>query len=79
MSDTTVTLSSVITRVAKARNIDTTKAGKLTRSYIRRNDDKLRKDFSWPPKAKVKADGNRYTPMSKATANALVKALSPKS
>ena len=74
--DTRVNLSAVIATVAAKRGTDdTTKTGKAVRRYIRANDAKLRKDFNWPPDEKERADGNRYPPMTRETADALVSAL----
>lgn len=74
-----VTLSTVIQKVAQSRDIDATKAGKLTRSYIRGHDADLRKSFNWPPKAKGHKDGNRYPEMPPKCAAFLVSAMQRKS
>lgn len=75
-STDTVTPSKVYAQVASAKEIDTSRAGKLTRSFIRRHDADLRKAFNWPPKAKGHADGNRYTEMPSECAKYIVSRLS---
>jgi hypothetical protein len=71
--------SNVYANVASAKGIDTQRAGKLVRSFIRRHDSDLRETFAWPPKTKGHADGNRYTDMPKECADHIVARLSGKS
>lgn len=71
----TMTVKQGAALVAEACNIDATKAGKLYRSFIRRNDEKLRDMFAWPPEEKQRADGNRYTPQPQECADYIVAAL----
>lgn len=69
-----VPFSSLHVTFAKAKNIDTTKAGKLNRSFIRSNFEEIVK--VWPElkvMGKNNRDGNRYPPTIPTTvANAIV-------
>lgn len=67
-----VALSAVVQTVATKRKADSTKMGKQVRSYIRGHDADLRKAFKWPPTDKQRADGNRYPPMPRKCADALI-------
>lgn len=71
-SNKPVALSAVVQTVANKRNADATKMGKQVRSYIRGHDADLRKAFKWPPTDKQRADGNRYPPMPRKCADALI-------
>lgn len=72
------TLSQVVTAVANARKIDTSRAGKLVRSHIRANFANYTNGKGNTPKwlalakAKDNRDGNRYPTMPPSVANAIV-------
>lgn len=75
-SNKPVPLSSVVAKIAEKRGIETVKAGKLVRGYLRRHDEELREEFAYPPEEKGKADGNRYPAMPRKAAAHLLKVLS---
>jgi hypothetical protein len=74
-SDKLVKFSSIHTRFASAKGIDTTRAAKLNRSYVRSNFDAIAKQ--WPElrkSQKINRDSNRYPEMIPAKlADAIVK------
>lgn len=80
-SGSDVTLSQLVNAVAASRKTDSTRAGKLTRSFIRGHYEDLRKGSNGLPKwsrlqQKDNRDGNRYPAMPASVANALLDRMS---
>jgi hypothetical protein len=73
-STTDVTVADLAARIAKAKGIPANQAGKALRGRIRGNFELLARPTVWPSlvkAGKVNKDGNRYTAMPAATADAL--------
>lgn len=72
MAASTVTLSSVVNTIATSNKQDSAAVAKRVRSYIRGHFDDLSGDWKSLADAKDNRDGNRYPPMPKGVADALI-------
>lgn len=67
----TVKLSAVVNTIATSTDQDPTKVGKKVRALIRRNFDALGTEWAGL-EVKQNRDGNRYPPMPKPLADAVI-------